>query len=119
MSGTISSSHVIFRASPGMGVLEDQPRREPLAAEFPHLAFGGGNRTSELPSLALAVERWESHFFNFYELDAQLDALAESQDGPFALHLVGGDEERGHAWRGILTRCQRWMDRRNDASGGG
>jgi hypothetical protein len=102
-----------------MGVLEEQPRREPLAAEFPNVAFGGGNRASELPSLSLAVERWESHFFNFYELDAQLDALAESQDGPFALHLVGEVEERTRALRGVLTRCQRWMNRRNDASGGG
>jgi len=80
------------------------------------VVFDSGSR--ELPGLSLAIERWESQFFNFYELDAQLDALAESQDGPFALALLGEEEARSRAWRGILTRCQRLLNRRNRASDG-
>jgi len=71
-----------------------------------------------LPCLSLALEQWESQTFNFYELDGQLDALAESQDGPFALVLRGSAEELARSARGVLTRCQRWMDRRNQSSRG-
>lgn len=113
---------MIFRMT---GVPEDRPRPgEPLAAEFPRLVFGGeggndwGEWTRGLPGLSLSVEEWESPFFNFYEWDAQVDALAESQDGPFLLALFGRDEERSRALGGILTRCQRVMDRRNEASRG-
>jgi hypothetical protein len=69
-----------------------------------------------LPSLFLALEKWESQSFNFYELDGQLDALAESRDGPFALVLLGKPGELARSALGVLTRCQRWMDRRNEAS---
>jgi hypothetical protein len=121
MSRMMSPSYVIFRAPPAREGLEDPPRRRdsPLATDFPCVAFGSGGRERELPGLSLAVEQWESQFFNFYELDARLAALAESQDGPFALALEGGEEERSRAWGGLLTRCQRLMNRRNDASGDG
>jgi hypothetical protein len=88
------------------------------------VVFGGeggndrGDWARGLPGLFLSVEEWESPFFNFYEWDAQLDALAESQDGPFLLVLFGRDEERSRALRGILTRCQRVLDCRNEASRG-
>ncbi|HEV7509139.1 MAG TPA: DUF4202 family protein [Thermoanaerobaculia bacterium] len=69
-----------------------------------------------MPSLFLALEKWESQSFNFYKLDGQLDALAERQDGPFALVLLGDAEQLALSAQGVLTRCQRWMDRRNEAS---
>lgn len=89
---------------------------ESLAPEFPQISFGSGDSAAELPSLFLALEKWESQSFNFYKLDGQLDALAERQDGPFALVLLGDAEQLALSAQGVLTRCQRWMDRRNEAS---
>lgn len=108
----------IFRASAKTGDLDPSAfSRETLAAEFPGLAFASGTPASGLPSLTLRVERWESRFFNFYELDGELDALAERQD-PFAVVLLGPGEKLARTARAVLTRCQRWMDRRNEASRG-
>jgi hypothetical protein len=64
------------------------------------------------------VEEWKSPEFNFYALDGGLDALAETREGPFSLVLKGPGEELAPAAREVLTRCQRWMDRRNEASQG-
>ena len=68
------------------------------------LAFASGAPADGLPCLSLALEQWESQTFNFYELDGQLDALAESQDGPFALVLLGSSEELARSAPGALTR---------------
>ncbi len=112
----MSSLQAIFRAPAKAGGLADPLSPwATLAADFPSLAFASGIPASGLPSLTLTAERWESQFFNVYEMDAGLDALAESRDGPFALLLSGFGE--GPA-RAVLTRCQRWMDRRNEASRG-
>src|SRR5436305_2449672 len=111
-----SSFQAIFRA-PAQGAGPEEPFAlgEELAADFPSLAFAGGAPAPGLPSLTLTAEPWESQSFNFYALDAAVDALAESRDGPFALVLAGFD---GPAARAALTRCQRWADRRNEASRG-
>src|ERR1700710_1055295 len=101
MKGQNSSLQAIFRA----------PARE-LAGEFPALAFTGGPAVPDLPSLTVTAEHWESQSFNFHELDSELDALAESQEGPFALVLPA------RIAREVLPRCQRWADRRNEASRG-
>jgi hypothetical protein len=101
----MSSLQAIFRAPANAGGLEDP---------FPR-AFGSGAGVLDLPCLTLAIQQWESQFFNAYELDGAVDALAESQDGPFALVLSGFDEGTARA---VLTRCQRWADRRNEASRG-
>lgn len=110
------SLQAIFR-SPG-GSLR-LGRGEVLAAEFPEVSFASGileDKVGEIPSLFLEMENWESQNFNFYDLDGQLDARAESQDGPFALVLLGDAEQLALSVLGVLTRCQRWMDRRNEAS---
>jgi hypothetical protein len=108
-----SSLQVIFRAPAKAGGLEDPfSPWTTLAAEFPSLAFTGGAPALDLPFLTVTAERWESQSFNFYALDGELDALAESREGPFALVLpvwIAGE---------VLTRCQRWADRRNGASRG-
>jgi hypothetical protein len=112
----MSSLQAMFRAPAKAGSLEDP--RSPwatLAADFPSLAFASGIPASGIPSLTVTAERWESQSFNFYTLDGEVDALAESRDGPFALLLSGFGEETARA---VLTRCQRWMDRRNEASRG-
>jgi hypothetical protein len=119
MRNPMSSLQAIFRGPAKAGGLEDP--RSPwgtLAADFPALAFASGAGSPDLPCLTLAVRDWESQFFNVYELDAGLDALAEGRDGPFALRLLGADEELARTVRAALTRCQRWMDRRNEASRG-
>jgi hypothetical protein len=116
MGDPMSSLQAMFRAPAKAGSLEDPLSPwATLAADFPSLAFASGIPASGLPSLTVTAERWESQSFNFYALDGEVDALAESRDGPFALLLSGFDE--GSA-RAALTRCQRWADRRNEASRG-
>jgi hypothetical protein len=118
MASSMLSLQAIFR-SPGrvfrLGSLEV------LAAEFPEVSFAGGileDKVGGIPRLFLEMENWESQNFNFYDLDGQLDALAESQGGPFSLVLLGDAEELARCALGALTRCQRWMGRRNEASRG-
>jgi hypothetical protein len=73
-----------------------------------------------IPSLPpLSIPEWESHFFNFYEMDALLDELAERSMGPFALLLMAREDRLVSFACEVLTRCQRLMDRRNAASRGG
>jgi predicted metal-dependent HD superfamily phosphohydrolase len=62
------------------------------------------------------VAEWESQNFNLYEMDWRLDTLAEQGCGPFAVDIFGEPGELARAAGEILTRCQRWMDRRNEAS---
>ncbi len=118
MRREISSVSAIFRVPPKIGDLETAvPPWEGISAEFPAVGIAAGAPARELPGLVLTAERWESQNFNFQELDGRLDTLAESRS-PFALALQGGEEELARAARGVLTRCQRWMDRRNEASRG-
>jgi hypothetical protein len=90
------------------------PSWEALARDFPAVELQSEAAGRELPSLLVPAAEWESQFFNFYELDGDLDALAE-RGGPFAVEILGGAPRIA---REILTRCQRWMDRRNGASRG-
>jgi len=89
-----------------------------LAREFPtvELQEVPGPPQDDLPSLPVPVEEWESQNFNFYEMDWRLDSLAERDFGPFAVDVLGDPDELARAAGEILTRCQRWMDRRNEAS---
>lgn len=90
--------------------------REALAAEFPAVEFRWGLDRGEVPSLPLAIEVWQSPSFNFSDLDALLDDMAERTAGPFALLLAGEEESLPGFAREVLTRHQRLMDRRNIAS---
>jgi Domain of unknown function (DUF4202) len=115
----------IFRAGDDVngaaaGLWEGPVSWAALTAEFPAVEIRWGASGQPVPCLpVLPVEEWESQFFNFYELDGQLDALAEcAGGGPFALAIQGGREELPGTAREILTRCQRLMDRRNTASRG-
>lgn len=92
------------------------PSREALAAEFPAVELRWAPDHGEIPSLPLSIETWESQFFNFYDLDALLDDMAERRTGPFALLLMGEEERLLGFAREVLTRHQRLMDRRNAAS---
>lgn len=87
-----------------------------LAADFPHIELVSGVPRQDIPDLFITVEQWKSKIFNFSELDRRLDALVESQGGPFGLVLVGWGDELARTVREVLTRCQRWTDRRNEAS---
>jgi Domain of unknown function (DUF4202) len=117
MAGSMLSLLAIFRSPGGVAHWESNlPLWEALAAELPQVSFATGSLAGELPSLVLEMENWESQSFNFYELDGQLDALAESQAGSFGIILLGSTEELARSALGVLTRCQRWMDRRNEAS---
>lgn len=119
----ISELRVIFRGGQQRSgisyIQEGLSAREALAAEFPAVelrwTLGGG----EVPCLPLSLTDWESQFFNFYDLDALLDDLAERSAGPFALLLAGEEERLLRLAREVLTRCQRLMGRRNAASRSG
>jgi predicted metal-dependent HD superfamily phosphohydrolase len=96
------------------------PAWEALAREFPttDLREMPGALQDDLPSLAVPVAEWESQNFNFYDMDWRLDSLAERDFGPFAVDVLGDSEALARPAGEILTRCQRWMDRRNEASRG-
>jgi hypothetical protein len=95
-----------------------------LARDFPAVEIRWPPVAPErgLPSLLLRVAEWKSQFFNFYELDGRLDKIAEKSaepdGGPFAVEILGGGEELPRVAREVLTRCQRWTDRRNAVSRG-
>ncbi|MBW8876084.1 MAG: DUF4202 family protein [Acidobacteria bacterium] len=84
---------------------------------FPAVAIHSQDEpASELPSLRLRIEDWDSPFFNFYDFDFQFDGLAAA--GACAVILAGAPERLPRALGEVLTRCQRHMDRRNAASRG-
>ena len=90
---------------------------EPLSREFPNVAIRGPESCGQgPPCLPVSCEDWKSNFFNFYEFDGNVDALAERGRGPFILSIQGASEELSRAAGEILTRCQRWTDRRNRVS---
>jgi hypothetical protein len=111
---------VIFRGGVRTGGADGLPLSwGALARDFPavELLLPPSAAGRELPGLLVPAAEWESNFFNFYDLDGRLDALAEQSDGPFAVEILGG-EGLPRTAREVLTRCQRWMDRRNGASRG-
>jgi hypothetical protein len=114
----MSELRAIFRG--GAGERDLPASLEPLAREFPNVVIRPGSGASEQdpPGLPIPIEEWESKFFNFYELDGKVDSLAERGRGPFALAILGGDTDLPRAAGEILTRCQRWTGRRNEASRG-
>jgi hypothetical protein len=93
---------------------------EALARAFPAVGLQAapGALQNSLPFLPVPVAEWESQNFNFYEMDGRLDALAERDYGPFAVDILGSPGELERAAGEILTRCQRWTGRRNEASRG-
>lgn len=106
----------IFRGNAEAGELA--PPWESLARELPNVAIrrDPGACGQEPPGLLVPCEEWQSNLFNFYEFDAKVDALAERGPGPFVLTIQGAPEELPRVAGEILTRCQRWNDRRNGAS---
>lgn len=71
-----------------------------------------------MPSPLLRIADWDSPELHFYNFDAQMNALAERTEGrPFALTLQGDDRRLPRASHEVLTRCQRFLGRKNQASG--
>jgi hypothetical protein len=114
MNGSMSSMQVIVR----IPAIPNKPESlwPALGSSFPHILLATEGQASGLPRLDVGLEEWESRSFNFYALDGELDALAEGHDGPFAIVLQGSREQLARSADGVLTRCQRWLDRRNHAS---
>src|SRR4051812_5805660 len=81
--------------------------------EFPTLDFSS-NDMDLGHRLEVEQKSWQSKEFDFYRFDDRVDRAAEE---PCAtLQLLGAPEwVQSHAL-GVLTRCQRAMDRRNEAS---
>lgn len=117
----MSGLRAVFRGGVSRGQMLGLPVAwEELAREFPAVGLQAapGALQNGLPSLPVPIAEWDSQNFNFYELDGRLDALAERDFGPFAVDVLGNPGELTRAAGEILTRCQRWMDRRNEASRG-
>jgi hypothetical protein len=112
----------IFRGGVRTGGADGLPPSwEALAKDFPAVELRSRPGDDEMPGLLVPAVEWESNFFNFYELDGQLDGIAEKsaeRGGRFAVEILGGGAELPRTAREVLTRCQRWMDRRNGASRG-
>jgi hypothetical protein len=89
-----------------------------LTAEFPTIKVRlGGEPEIGVPTIpVLRVKEWDFPSFNFYEFDARMNALAERTDGAFALTIAGTGQRLPKAAMEILTRCQRLMGWRNEAS---
>jgi hypothetical protein len=117
----MSGLRAVFRVSMGRAGTYGLPSAwEALARAFPAVGLQAapGALQNSLPSLPVPVAEWESQNFNFHQMDGRLDALAERDFGPFAVDILGGPGELEGAAGEILTRCQRWMDRRNGDSRG-
>lgn len=117
----MSGLRAVFRGGVSRGGMHGLPSAwETLAREFPTVGFQAapGALQNGVPFLPVPVVEWESQNFNFYEMDGRLDALAERDFGPFAVDVLGEPRELPRAMGEVLTRCQRWMDRRNEASRG-
>lgn len=89
-----------------------------LTSEFPTITVRlGGEPEIGLPTIpVLQVKDWDSPSFNFYDFDARMNALAEKAEGAFALTIEGKGSRLPKASPEVLTRCQRLMERRNEAS---
>lgn len=89
-----------------------------LTSEFPTIKVRlGGEPEIGVPTIpALGVKDWDSPSFNFYEFDTRMNALAETATGAFALTIAGNGQRLPRAAIEVLTRCQRLMGRRNEAS---
>lgn len=90
------------------------PGLDAVAREFPTVRFesGGVEELPSLPPLSLAAEEWESPGFPFYEFDARVDDLSE----PYRLRLSAEPGRLPGMALEVLTRCQRLVGRRNNAS---
>lgn len=92
------------------------PGLERARREFPTVGFSMEEVTN-LPSLSLAGEEWESSGFPFYELDSRLDDLdGQAGDGPWRLDLAADRGRLPDMALEVLTRCQRLVGRRNASS---
>ena len=113
---------VIFRSPGPSPAQQDLPGEwVTLAAEFPSLSFDGFDGRSPgsgRPGVRVIAGEWTSPDFDFHRLDARVDALAEEGAGPFEILLSDAGDEAVRTAGEVLTRCQRWADRRNDASRG-
>lgn len=104
---------------PGRTVAGFETRWREIAAEFPTVEIGPGAIGQNLPTLSLSDSDWTAPGFPFYELDYQLDQLADSAGGgPFRVSVTGDEARLPDLAFEVLTRCQRRIARRNTASRG-
>src|SRR5690242_3758587 len=83
--------------------------------EFPSLAFAVG-AAPPASRLVMTLAEWTSDGLDFLAFDEAVDAAVGS--GETTLALAGPRAWSGAAAIQVLTRCQRWIDRRNRAAAG-
>jgi hypothetical protein len=83
----------------------------PAARDFPTVEAADRLEPGE-DTIAVDASAWRDGLADFYWIDAQADALGERGLVPVA--TAGDPLVRIE----LLTRCQRWLDRRNPASSG-
>ena len=94
---------------------------EPVAAAFPTVEIGRDAAVTredgamhDNAAVTVHAGSWCRGAINLYHLDHQVDALADG--GLVTVHVMG----EGALWAApqVLTRCQRWVGRRNARSRG-
>jgi hypothetical protein len=87
-----------------------------IRREFPTLEVRIGPERPPIRELQLEAEEWAMAELDFLEFDRVVDALVS--DTPGGMVVGGAGELAEDCAIQILTRCQRWIDRRNARSAG-
>jgi hypothetical protein len=89
---------------------------EALRREFPTLEVRFGSERPPIRELRIEAIEWETGELDFLEFDRVVDELVAETPAGFA---IGGEGARAEECAlQILTRSQRWIDRRNVESAG-
>jgi hypothetical protein len=89
---------------------------EAIRREFPTLVVRIGADRPPIRELRLEAEEWANADLDFLEFDRVVDELVSDTPGGM---VVGGEGALAEDCAiQILTRCQRWIDRRNAESAG-
>jgi hypothetical protein len=89
---------------------------EALRREFPTLEIRVGAERPPTRELRLEASEWAEGDIDFVEFDRLVDALVS--EGPTGFAIGGAGTRAENCAIEILTRCQRWIDRRNTESAG-
>jgi hypothetical protein len=107
---------IAARGEPG-SLARDLRALARLRSEFPAAPFQVGDVAPPDPALHLAARAWRDPAFDPQALDERIARLAPASAVRLVLDAEGAPLSLAIAVAGeVLTRCQRWVDRRNEQS---